>query len=92
MRKLPPEIPPEHGDGDDGALFRSAIGADRGKVRALPDAAPPPAAPKPKPSAKMALRDEDAAREEFRHAVIAALEAGDALSYRRDGIDPRVLK
>ena len=40
----------------------------------------------------MARRDEDAAREEFRHVVIAALEAGDALVYRRDEIDPRVLK
>ena len=88
MRKAPPE----QDDRDDAELFRSAIGADRGKVRALPDAPMPPSPPKPKPSAKMARRDEDAAREEFRHVVIAALEAGDALSYRRDEIDPRVLK
>ena len=67
MRKAPPEID----DRDDAELFRAAIGADRGKVRALPEAPLPPAPPKPKPSAKMARRDEDAARDEFRHAVIA---------------------
>lgn len=92
MRKAPPDIPPEQDDRDDATLFRAAIGADAGKVRALPQAPPPPAAPKPKPSAKMARRDEDAAREEFRHMLVSALEAGDALSYRRDEITPRVLK
>ena len=92
MRKAPPDKPFEQDDRDDAALFRSAIGADRGKVRALPDAPPPPAASKPRPSAKMARRDEEAARDEFRHAVVAALEAGDTLSYRRDEISPRVLK
>ena len=90
MRKKPAiEALPE---ADDAALFRAAIGADRGKVRALPEAPLPPAAPKPKPSAKMARRDEDAAREEFRHVVIAALEAGDVLSYRREEVPPSVLK
>ena len=77
---------------DDAALFRDAIGVERGKVRILPDAPLPPAVPKPKPAARMARRDEDAASEEFKHAVIAALEAGDLLSYRRDGISPQVLK
>lgn len=88
MRKSPPadDAP------DDAALFRDAIGADRGKVRALPAAAPPPAVPKPRPGAKMAHRDEAAAREEFRHVVVAALEAGDVLSYRRDSVPPQVLK
>ncbi len=88
MRKSPPadDAP------DDAALFRDAIGADRGKVRALPAAAPPPAVPKPRPAAKMAHRDEAAAREEFRHVVVAALEAGDVLSYRRDSVPPQVLK
>lgn len=88
MRKSPPadDAP------DDAALFRDAIGADRGKVRALPAAAPPPAVPKPRPAAKMAHRDEDAAREEFRHVVVAALEAGDVLSYRRDSVPPQVLR
>lgn len=88
MRKAPPE--PD--DRDDASLFRAAIGADAGKVRALPEAVPPPAAPRPKPSAKMARRDDEAAREEFRHMLVSALEAGDALSYRRDEIAPRVLK
>ena len=88
VRKSPP---PDH-DLDDAALFREAIGADRGKVRALPEAPLPPATPKPRPSAKMARRDEDAARDEFKHAVIAAMEAGDILSYRRDEVPPLVLK
>lgn len=88
MRKAPPD--PD--DRDDASLFRAAIGADAGQVRPLPPAPPPPAPPKPKPSAKMARRDEDAAREEFRHMLVSALEAGDALSYRRDEIPPRVLK
>ena len=93
VRKKPLiDAEPARDDPDDAALFREAIGADRGKVRALPDAPLPPAAPKPKPSAKMARRDEDAARDEFRHAVIAALEAGDLLSYRRDEVPPQVLK
>ena len=91
MRKKPSDeaLP---ADADDAALFREAIGADRGKVRAMPAAPPPPAAPKPKPSAKMARRDEEAAREEFRHVVIAALEAGDVLSFRRETVPPQVLK
>ncbi len=88
MRKAPPD--PD--DRDDASLFRAAIGADAGQVRPLPPAPPPPAPPKPKPSAKMARRDEDAAREEFRHMLVSALEAGDTLSYRRDEITPRVLK
>jgi DNA-nicking Smr family endonuclease len=88
MRKPPPE--PD--DRDDAELFRAAIGADRGKIRALADKPIPPAAPKPKPSTRMARRDEDEAREELRHVAIAALEAGDALAYRRDEIPPRVLR
>lgn len=93
MRKKPSdEVPPAASEVDDAALFREAIGADRGKVRAMPAAPPPPAPPKPKPSAKMARRDEEAAREEFRHVVIAALEAGDVLSFRRETVPPQVLK
>lgn len=88
MRKPPPDAD----DRDDAELFRAAIGADRGKVRPLPAAPMPPATPKPKPSAKMARRDEDAAREEFRQVVVAALEAGDALSYRRQDVPPQVLR
>ncbi|HSD18347.1 MAG TPA: Smr/MutS family protein [Thermomonas sp.] len=88
MRKAPPDID----DRDDAELFRAAIGADRGKVRALPEAPLPPSPPKPKPSAKMARRDEEAARDEFQHALIAALDADDVLSHRRDEIPPLVLK
>jgi DNA-nicking Smr family endonuclease len=74
---------------DDADLFRSAVGP----VRKLRDSAPPPSAPKPKPRARMAERDEAAAREEFRHALDASLaEAGDVLSYRRDALPPRALQ
>ena len=74
---------------DDADLFRSAVGP----VRRLRDSAPPPPAPKPKPRARMAERDEAAAREEFRHALDASLaEAGDVLSYRRDTLLPRTLQ
>ena len=96
MRKPPPDDALDDDslvdDRDPAALFRAAIGADSGQVRALPAAPLPPAAPKPKPSAKMARRDEDAAREEFRHVVIAALEADDVLRHRRDDVPPQVLK
>lgn len=74
---------------DDADLFRSAVGP----VRRLRDAAPPPSGPKPKPRARMAERDEAAARDEFRHALDASLaEAGDVLSYRRDALPPRALQ
>lgn len=74
---------------DDADLFRTAIGP----VRRLRDATPPPSAPKPKPRARMAERDEAAARDEFRHALDATLlEAGDVLSYRRDALPPRSLQ
>ncbi|MDR7099455.1 DNA-nicking Smr family endonuclease [Lysobacter niabensis] len=75
---------------DDADLFRSAVGP----VRKLRDVTPPPASrPKPKPRARMAERDEAAARDEFRHALDATLvESGDVLSYRRDVLPPRVLQ
>lgn len=74
---------------DDADLFRTAIGP----VRRLRDATPPPSAPKPKPRARMAERDEAAARDEFRLALGASLlEAGDVLSHRRDALPPRVLQ
>ena len=78
------------GDEDDAALFLNAIGP----VRSLPDklAKMPTAPSKPRPFARMAERDEDHARDEFKHAVIAALEAGDTLAYRRDEVPPQVLK
>ncbi len=76
-------------DDDDADLFRSAVGP----VRRLREAPPPPAVPRPKPRARMAERDEAAAREEFRHALDASLaEAGDVLSYRRDALPPRTLQ
>ena len=88
MRKPPPE--PD--DRDDAELFRAAIGADRGKVRALADAPLPPAAPKPKPSTRMARRDHDEAREELRRMPASALEPGDALGHRRGDVPPQVLR
>lgn len=79
-----PDRPDDDGD-DDAALFRAAIG----EVRRLPEAALPPAPPKPRPRPRMAERDEAQAREEFRHALDEhLLEAGDALSYRRDELPP----
>lgn len=78
-----------HDDEDDSELFRAAIGP----VRRLDDTAPPPQAPRPRPRARMAERDEAHAREEFRHALDSSLlEAGDALSHRRDEVSPRLLQ
>jgi len=77
------------GDQDDASLFRDAIGP----VRELPPMAAPPARPKPRPSPRMTQRDEAEAASEFRRALTAdALEAGDALSYRRDSVPPRTLQ
>ncbi|MFD0740423.1 Smr/MutS family protein [Lysobacter koreensis] len=72
---------------DDLDLFRAAVGP----VRKLPETAPPPRAPKPKPRARMAERDEAAARDEFRHALDASLlDTDDPLAYRRDALPPRL--
>lgn len=74
---------------DDAGLFREAIGP----VRPLRNVPPPPRAPRPRPRARMAERDEAAARQEFRHALDEdLLEAGDVLSYRRDTLPPRSLQ
>ena len=79
----------EDQDDDDQALFRNAVGP----VRRLREIAPPPGPAKPRPRARMAERDEAAARDEFRHALDAnLLEAGDALAYRRETVPPRVLQ
>ena len=76
-------------DQDDQAMFRSAVGP----VRRLREIAPPPTPAKPKPRARMAERDDAQARDEFRHVLDASLlEAGDALSYRRDTLPPRILQ
>jgi DNA-nicking Smr family endonuclease len=81
------ETPPA--DADDAALFRDAIGP----VRELPAPAPPPQKPRPRATPRMAARDEAEAASEFRRAMAAdALEAGDALSYRRDTVPPRTLQ
>lgn len=81
----------EDRDDDDAELFRTAIGP----VRRIPETTPPPTAPRPKPRARMAERDEAHARDEFRHALHSPsepLEAGDALAYRREELPPRVLQ
>lgn len=88
MRKRHDDAAAGTGD-DDAALFRSAIGP----VRELPPASAPPTRPKPRPVPRMAARDEAQAVDEFRQSLAAdLLEAGDALSYRRDEVSPRVLQ
>ncbi|KIQ98167.1 Smr/MutS family protein [Lysobacter sp. A03] len=68
-------------DDDDAALFRNAIGP----VRKLPERPAPPAAPRPKPRAKMAERDAAEAREDLRHALESTLlEAEDPRAWRGD--------
>lgn len=75
-------------DTDDADLFRQAIGP----VRELAAPPAPPSAPKPRPQAKMALHDEAQARSEFRRALdIDQLFAGDALSFRREHVAPKLL-
>lgn len=76
-------------EGDDASLFREAVGP----VRRLPEATPPPSAPRPKPRARMGERDELDARDEFRRGhSIDSLDVGDALSYRRETLSPRVMQ
>lgn len=87
-RREPPAAN-DPGDEDDATLFRAAIGP----VRELPQAPAPPSAPKPRPRARMAERDELEARSEFRRVLEAPLlEAGDALHYRRDEVPARILQ
>jgi DNA-nicking Smr family endonuclease len=80
----------ENDDLDDAALFREAIGP----VRELPATPEPPRKAPPRPLPRMAARDDAEALGEFRRAMMAAdtLEAGDALSYRRDEVPGRVLQ
>ena len=74
---------------DDAELFRTAIGPVRKSARNHATTA----APKPRPRARMAERDEAAALDEFRHALDdRLLEAGDVLAYRRDALPPRLLQ
>ncbi|MDB6164789.1 MAG: hypothetical protein JWL98_2221 [Xanthomonadaceae bacterium] len=87
-RKPPPETD-QAIDGDDAALFRSAIGP----VRELPARSMPPEKPKPRALPRMARRDDIEALHTFRQALTAdALESGDGLSFRRDHLPPRVLQ
>ncbi|MET0719198.1 MAG: Smr/MutS family protein, partial [Pseudoxanthomonas sp.] len=81
---------PMRTDDDDAALFREAIGP----VKPLPESSPPPGKPKPRPSARMAERDEQDARSEFQRGLddLSALAAGDTLSYRRDSVPPAVFQ
>ncbi len=66
-------------DDDDAALFRDAIGP----VRKLPERPLPPAAPRPRPRARMGELDEADARTELRHALHSPLlEAEDPLAWR----------
>jgi DNA-nicking Smr family endonuclease len=81
----PQPAPPQ----DDASLFRDAIGP----VRELPPQAALPRKPPPRALPRMAARDDAQALGEFRRALQAdVLEAGDALSYRRAEIPPRVLQ
>ena len=74
---------------DDAALFRAAIGP----VRELPPAPVPPRKPPPRAVPRMAARDDAEALGEFRQAMATdTLEAGDALSYRRDEVPGRILQ
>ena len=75
---------------DDGALFRQAIGP----VKPMPETALPPRKPRPRPTARMAERDEVEARSEFQRGLddLSALAAGDTLSYRRDALPAPVFQ
>lgn len=81
---------PDAPDDDDAALFREAIG----QVRRMDEAPLPPRKAPPRPSARMAERDEMDARTEFQRGLdeTALLSAGDALSHRRDTLPPRIFQ
>lgn len=78
-------------DEDPAALFRAAIGEVTPLRR---EVEPAPAAPRPKPRARMAERDEADAAGEFARLLrdSAPLEAGDVASYRRDTLPPRLFQ
>jgi len=78
-------------DDDPAELFRAAIG----NVTPLrKGSGPPPAAPKPRPRARMAELDEQAAAGEFARLLREGtpLEAGDTASYRREALPPRMFQ
>lgn len=78
-------------DEDPAELFRSAIG-EITPLRKVSE--PAPAAPKPRPRARMAERDDQEALGEFARLLRAGppLDAGDALSYRRNNLPPRMFQ
>lgn len=88
MRKrVAPQKTPDVVGEDDAALFRDAIGPVRPldlEDRADTRAAPPPAQP------LQFLRDEARVIDEL--LLTPGIEAGDELSYLRDGYDPRLLR
>ncbi|MEO6103848.1 MAG: Smr/MutS family protein [Pseudoxanthomonas sp.] len=83
-------MPPPSDEDEDAALFRNAIGP----VKRLPEAALPPAKPRPRPAARMGELDEIEARGEFQRGLddLSALAAGDVLSYRRDPVPAQVFQ
>ncbi|HLS84529.1 MAG TPA: Smr/MutS family protein [Arenimonas sp.] len=83
--RKPPRISPE-----DASLFREAIG----EVRPLPAAEEAPAPPRPKPRARMRARDEAEALAQSRDPLrfAGAIEAAEALVWRRDGVPDKVLR
>ncbi|GAB2500185.1 Smr/MutS family protein [Pseudoxanthomonas sangjuensis] len=93
MSPIPTNVPDDD-EGDDAALFRAAVGPVKPQA-AAPEA--PRKAP-PRPRARMAERDEIDARSRLQDSVFQhgldemELQAGDALSYRRDSLPPRVFQ
>lgn len=90
---MPRDAPPPRDaapEDDDAALFRASIDG----VRELPPVPSPPAAPKPRPRARMAERDEEDARTAFRRGLddVDVLARGDTMRHRRDSVPPRVLQ
>jgi DNA-nicking Smr family endonuclease len=86
---MKPRNPPPITD-EDATLFRESIG----EVQRIEIEAPAPTKPPPAPAARMRARDEaDALKESrFLPASAAAFALGEPLSFRREALDPRVLK
>ena len=90
-RRRTPAPPPPATAAEDARLFREAVGP----VRELPGDGRA-AAPRPRPAAepRQSLADEARVRDELLAASPEALaiQAGEALSWLRDGHDPRLLR
>ena len=82
--------PPAPVTEDDAALFREALG----EVRVLQAPPPVPERPRPAPRPRMRELDEALALQQSRQTgwFEATIEAGEALSYRRDEVPEKVLK